>query len=466
MNEKIISWFEDLIPEIKKSGNVKEVFLKFANEKNLAPALLEKLGQVYNTAKTVNYLDKTAAKRGENFDILDVSDLLEEYAKEAKSDYSNHDMESISSKRVPKDLFGGMIKEIPMESSIEEQEIKLASRIKSKFKKESRNKRNSDTVAQLVFEIKEDIRDLADSFTSEIQKKASTFSNVEQDALYYFEGAAKEACDTLASYLESQYLPVKRADDSGKKRIIEDYKALNIIGKVQHKINELSVAKKAEFKEACLMKLSEEEQQIKSAGPPGIGTLNITTKAPKVTVQTPDHSDVIQQALRSGGKKKDLGTPSNAIKGTTGAVGGLLETIGTQGIALRDGLRDGVKDLADTENKDQKEYDLGVRDVEQAAILQNLLTTDDILSEEDPDKVVDAYNTFRRLAPELASDINITRVTLRSMVQHDGLSVFDANQFSTAELDKAKVDNNAAMQEQALYGTKDKKEEVQKRLAV
>ena len=105
-------------------SNVKEVFLKFANEKNLAPALLEKLGQVYNTAKTVNYLDKSAAKRGSSFEILDVSDMLETYSKEAKSDYSQNDIKSVSSERVPKDLFGGMTKDISLESSFDEQEIK------------------------------------------------------------------------------------------------------------------------------------------------------------------------------------------------------------------------------------------------------------------------------------------------------------------------------------------------------
>ena len=93
------------------------------------------------------------------------------------------------------------------------------------------------------------------------------------------------------------------------------------------------------------------------------------------------------------------------------------------------------------------------------------MLTDEILSEEDPQKVVDAYNTLRDLAPEMASDINIARVTLRSMVQHEGLSVFDAHQFSQAELDKAKVDNNARFLDESLYGTKSDQDNIQKRLA-
>ena len=87
-----------------------------------------------------------------------------------------------------------------------------------------------------------------------------------------------------------------------------------------------------------------------------------------------------------------------------------------------------------------------------------MLTTDEILSEEDPEKVIAAYNTFRKLAPELASDMNVARVTLRSMIQHDGVSVFDANQFSRAENDKQKVDNNIRARERLDYGTKSDKE--------
>tara|TARA_B100000579_G_C22848316_1_gene865794 strand:- start:385 stop:1806 length:1422 start_codon:yes stop_codon:yes gene_type:complete len=473
MNEKIISWFEDLIPEIKKSGNVKEVFLKFANEKNLAPALLEKLGQVYNTAKTVNYLDKSAAKRGSSFEILDVSDMLETYNKEAKSDYSQNDIESVSSGRVPKDLFGGMTKDISLESSFDEQEIKLASTIKSKYKKESRNKRNQETLSQLVFDLKEDIRDLADDFKSEIQKKASLFSDVERDAIYYFEGAAKEACESLASYLESKHLHVKRASDAGEKRIVKDYKALNIVGRVQCKIDELEVAKKAEFQEQCLAKLTDEEKSIKSAGAPPtiVVSPKIKVDAPKI----PDNTSALISMADSGGgggssdKKKGLvGGILGGVKGTDSAIGSIIGGEGVQNAMpnAQKGVEAFIADLADKGNKEQKDYDLGVRDVEQAAILQNLLSTDDILSEEDPEKVIDAYNTFRKLAPELASDINITRVTLRSMVQHEGLSVFDANQFSQAELDKSKVDNNMRAQEQATYGSKAERDDVQKKLAV
>lgn len=52
--------------------------LKCASEHNLAPAQLEKLAQVYNTAKTLVGLEKQA-NRGDSFSIVDVPNLVANY---------------------------------------------------------------------------------------------------------------------------------------------------------------------------------------------------------------------------------------------------------------------------------------------------------------------------------------------------------------------------------------------------
>ena len=109
MNEQIASWFEGLIPEIKKTGDPRGTIIKFAKEKNLAPALVERLGYIYNTAKTINYLDKSASNdRGQSFAILDVEDMLNEYTtKQATNDEHKYSDDGFSSfkknRRVSKD---------------------------------------------------------------------------------------------------------------------------------------------------------------------------------------------------------------------------------------------------------------------------------------------------------------------------------------------------------------------------
>lgn len=451
-NEQIVTWFEDLIPEIKKSGDPKDVFLKFAKDKNLSPALLEKLGHVYNTAKTVNYLDKTAShKRGSSFKILDVPDLLNTYEKKAESNhkYSNFGFED---KRVPADLFNMTesfkVNEEPAETYTE---VKAASERIQSFKSSAVNEVNTRHYDQLKFELKEDLRDLTAKFASELRSTDIEFEDVERDANYYFEGAAKEACDFLSKNMESAHVSIKRASDSGDTRVIEDYPALNMVGQAQKILCDLHVVDGEQFKSAHV----QDSQKEKSAS-----ILDQFGNPVKDTTKKRDK--------KKADPKKDPEPPSPNLSnaevqggGDSGSVGGVLSDLNKAILPGAQATASGLGQLGklyETGNNEQQDMDLGMQEMEHAAILQNLLSTDEILSEEDPEKVMDAYNTFRRLAPQLAGDVNIARVTLRSMVQHDGVSVFDANQFSRAEHDAQKVDNNIRAQQRLDYGKSDDKD--------
>jgi hypothetical protein len=93
-------------------------------------------------------------------------------------------------------------------------------------------------------------------------------------------------------------------------------------------------------------------------------------------------------------------------------------------------------------NHDQAHLDSSAHNVKSQALLQNLLLTDDVLSEADPDQVVSAYNTIRQAAPQLANDINVMRVALRSAVQHQGIDPFTLKNFSDTESARQEVEEN------------------------
>ncbi len=452
-NEQIVNWFEDLIPEIKKSGNPHDVFLKFAGDKNLSPALLEKLGHVYNTAKTVNYLDKSAStKRGSTFKILDVPELLEAYQKKASAGHK-YDNYGFEEKRISSDLFSldtpFTVKEVPASDYME---VKAASDLSKKFKKAAANEVNTRNYSQLKFELTEDLRELTSKFASELRATSVEFQDIERDANYYFEGAAKEACDFLAKNMESLHVPIKRASDNGPERVIEDYKTLNMVGQTQKLLCDLAVVNGDQFKSAHVEVEEEKpasqidqfffQKEANSAAQKGVTPKGTST-------QTSSKGDVDNSKYINTGEAPPVsraeGGDSKIMSSLNDAFGAMLGGAG-KGISS-------VKDLYESKNTDQEMVDIGQQEVEHAAILQNLLNTDEILSEEDPEKVIEAYNTFRKLAPGLASDMNVARVTLRSMIQHDGVSVFDANQFSRAENDKQKVDNNIRARERLDYGT-------------
>lgn len=107
--------------------------------------------------------------------------------------------------------------------------------------------------------------------------------------------------------------------------------------------------------------------------------------------------------------------------------------------------------LFNTNNRDQQRVDTDMRDVRHVAILQNLMTTDEILAEADPDQVVGIYNTIREMSPEIAGDINVMRVLLRSAVQHEGISPFDLKGLLDTELVKQKVDMGQRRMNDHLY---------------
>ena len=93
-------------------------------------------------------------------------------------------------------------------------------------------------------------------------------------------------------------------------------------------------------------------------------------------------------------------------------------------------------------NKDQEFMDYGEREQRREAMLMDLIITDPILSEEDPDEVINIYNTIKEMSPRLAEDKNVMRVALRSAIQHEGIAPQDIKQFLEVEHDMQKLRNN------------------------
>lgn len=79
MNHKsIVDQLTVLAPQLKAASEPEAVLIKYAKDNNLAPAQLEKFGQVYNIAKTLNFMDKSAS-RGDSFRVLDMEGMLSKY---------------------------------------------------------------------------------------------------------------------------------------------------------------------------------------------------------------------------------------------------------------------------------------------------------------------------------------------------------------------------------------------------
>lgn len=88
----IIMWLEDVVPQMQKSASPVDCLLKYAKEHNFSPAILERVGHMFNSLKTNSAynLAKEASHRGDFISTLDVPALLEKYSSfDSDIDYDN-----------------------------------------------------------------------------------------------------------------------------------------------------------------------------------------------------------------------------------------------------------------------------------------------------------------------------------------------------------------------------------------
>ena len=97
------------------SGDPAKVIIKHASEHGYSPAIVQKLGQVYNMGLTINTLTKEAAKRGAQVPLLDTVKLVEDYIqldnpvekKAAVVVDATHDAGTVNLTRIFEDIASG-----------------------------------------------------------------------------------------------------------------------------------------------------------------------------------------------------------------------------------------------------------------------------------------------------------------------------------------------------------------------
>lgn len=93
-HQAIIDQLTTLAPQLKEASSPEDVLIKYAQDRNWSPAQLERVGQFYNIAKTLNFMDKSAA-RGDSFKVLDNEGMLSKFTKhEPKSKATSENKEA------------------------------------------------------------------------------------------------------------------------------------------------------------------------------------------------------------------------------------------------------------------------------------------------------------------------------------------------------------------------------------
>jgi hypothetical protein len=411
-----------------------------------------------------------SANRGRSFPLLDVPTLVEKYMEvqeeETKSASINFswEMDLDNTHNLP-DAFVGLCR-----PNVSGEAISVGpdnGRVKRAYHQKHLLQLEVQAAQQQKFDAQEDARNLITAMVKEARQDFDfSFTRLERDANYLYGPEIQPTMDVLANFFKTANIRVERTTETGPERLLREYPLLKKVATVQAQLVRVKEAE-ATIKQAA----SVLDPEITNPGPaPNFSKPSEEAaqpqdgaKAPKGSPGSKDPDQTLMGTFNFPGNKS---TPGASAKGKAEkgkdekkpnpVLSGAHTALDTLGKPVLDMAGERVKKILDArDNPDQRRMDQTFNDVRQVAMLQNVLTTDEVLSEADPERVVDVFNTIRMYAPSLAGDANIMRVALRSALQHDGISPFDIKSFLDTELAGQKVDINRRALDGHLYRGKE-----------
>jgi hypothetical protein len=422
-HHRVIQVLNELMPTIKEAGSPQPVMLKYARDNNLSPAQLEKMGQVFNTAKTLTFLDQSP-NRGASFGLLDVPGLVEEYSRWEPTEKAASAPRPVTHNPL---RFPGMK---PMTRLLDEDIRKSASGNQieelSQWEKRAR-KRAADRLQEEL--------DLAEEDWTRTQAQARKWAR-QQDALADMdpeEGAmdlvfnlgeqwGKAACRWIWGQdtdVTAEQAREKRAWDTGVAQNQSRLEALDwavTLVEGAQRVGELrktasSLMRRPQFEEVEAEWLDgkdtgERARARSSAEEPAAEFIRAPKgyAQPELDLEALGLDSVITEPAKSMGKKID---PLSPIRG----------------------MRDDISEPPKQHSK-QRSVDTERMDTERSLVLARLMQSDPIISEADPDTVQELYNSLQEVSPEYVRDPARLRMALREAVEYGAVPIHTLNELA------------------------------------
>ena len=376
---------DDVMPEIRTTRDPEQSLLKFARQQNLPIAQLEMMGHLFNTARTLNYLNKAATvgkARGDSFPLLDVPQMLGRYLDPEPATKSAMRVELVTAGEQPEvaeDLpvclaawrgqeFAPSVRVQPASNPWEVPIFKVASVIPAAGRKEleffAEAQANAEyDFQQVVMKVAQVLR----------EHPEADFEKASAEALS-LHGASMEPVSLVVAHhlaMDDHWL-VKVAAAPAEGLVEDAFGLTTMLGQAH--------ASHCLFRAAT--ELLHEQVEPKEAGaakpPPGAAP-----SASSASSTTPDWMSGLTggvSGLASGLKKVVPGSGPGAVAGSV------------FGSAMADPANEGFRDRVKQEQRYEQKY----RTTQQTALMQKLLMTDDVLSEADPHRVMEIYDTVRQ----------------------------------------------------------------------
>lgn len=511
-HDKVIKALEALIPQGAKS-NPENVIIKYASEQNLAPAQLERIAQMYNVAMTINFMNKSAsrgdtfqlidteslmAKYTDHEDTPKSANIPAEWASwfevstmdKAASTFADGLSEMPDIVAMAKGMQSGGT--VTFENDVAYPSLTLDSMWDS-FRKESFDKYEVDSVKILIEDSEDNFRKCANKIRDLLQIHGASFSQIANDTIKSANvGDATSVVDQVAGYLNATRCNVTYELTAKSAGLIRDeFNAISIMEEAAQSLESIKAARSY---------LDMYEKEAFQLGGDALDTLNKLqgggsgnkpnksgkSNKPKdnegkekkeLKGPATSDSEEEEEARPSNHKNKDNdnkgkgkdsrgggpgGPPGGPPKGTESSnnfIGSLAQDTMDSGKRILnpdtyfgdansfDGM---LKNISPNKmNSTQRHIDGAVSDVANVTTLQRLLMTDPIISEADPNTVIQLYNTLQRANPEIASDPNVLRFALREAIQYDAIPMHTYKDFvetdqkrQQADKDRNEVTNN------------------------
>jgi len=478
-----INLLNSIMPDIISSKDPEGTMLKCAEAHNLSPAQLEKLGQTFNTAKTIVGLEKQA-NRGDSFKIVDVPSLISKYAtyspEKTLSNKSKKVHEKVDSLFDDADGWGACLTTTKSASALpdlsklvfdqiasgtvddtdqEEMQIDISDRSNTWQWNKSASTKSliegtyemglaQDTIDQLLFEIPMEITEKCASIKYKLTPDDGRWAEAAEDITDILGEKSAAVIATVEEYFENVHHSYDTYEDFSKRAFTRNLacdrhgiiKLAKEIAELQDMLEKVAAQQPVVIVPAAPAQAAPAAAPVVvPATPPAVAQPNRRNRnraqaqqgnAPAaggnaVPANTNNDKDAPKKSKDDDGEDytprpvEDITALIDAMSANKLALE-QEDILNTKPVKELEALLNYIGPKSDTR---AKTIDNAIRQAQMDTTLQQLMLSDDVISEADPAEVRELFNTIASVSPTLATDPGKMGPALKEALQYGSVPV-------------------------------------------
>lgn len=466
------------MPDIISSKDPEGTMLKCAEAHNLSPAQLEKLGQTFNTAKTIVGLEKQA-NRGDSFKIVDVPSLISKYAtyspEKTLSNKSKKVHEKVDSLFDDEDGWGACFTATKSASALpdlrklvfdqiasgvvddtdqEEIQVDISDRSNTWQWNKSASTKSliegtyemglaQDTIDQLLFEIPMEITEKCASIKYKLTPDDGRWAEAAEDITDILGEKAAAVIATVEEYFENAHHSYDTYEDFSKRAFTRNLacdrhgiiKLASEIAELQAMLEKVATQQPVLVASPAAIQQAAQQAVAQQATPPAVRQSNRRRaqqqgQAPVVAGNNIPTSNNKDEELPKEVKDEPL---EDYMPRPVADLTALIDAMSPSKLTLTQEDVINTKPIKELEavlnylgpksDSRAKTIDKAIRQAQMDTTLQQLMLSDDVIAEADPDEVRKLFNTLADISPTLATDPGKMGPALKEALQYGSVPV-------------------------------------------